>query len=104
MSYYTNKYLEKTAKKLVVVLVNSILKIVAKIKIKAIVVLLIIDPRFGIPVFNTNNLTLSLKYIPYIDYLIYFQKNKGNIKVLINFDNKVNIITLVYAKKLGLQN
>lgn len=46
---------------------------------------------------------LSLKYLLYIYYPLYFKKDKGNIKALINSNNKVNIIVLTYMAKLGLK-
>lgn len=45
----------------------------------------------------------TLKYIFDIYYLIFFQKNNYNIEFLINFDSKINIITLIYTKKLDFQ-
>lgn len=40
--------------------------------------------------------------ILYAYYLVYFSKNSNNIEVLINFTNKVNIITYVYTLELGI--
>ena len=46
---------------------------------------------------------IILNGIPYIHYLVLFQKNKANIQALINSSNKVNMITLAYIFKLGLK-
>lgn len=50
--------------------------------------------------FLTSKACLLFKYALYIYYWIYFWKSKGNIKVLINFGNEVNIINPAYIKKL----
>lgn len=39
----------------------------------------------------------------YIYYFLCLEKNWDNLKTLINFDNKINIIILFYAKKLGFE-
>lgn len=46
---------------------------------------------------------LPLKHMLYIYYSIYFKKNQAEIQALINFENKVNTMTPVYASKLGLK-
>lgn len=43
---------------------------------------------------------LMLNCVLYIDYLIWFKKNK--IQILIDLNSKVNIIILVCAAKLSL--
>ena len=44
----------------------------------------------------------TLIRIPYIHYLVRFQKNKGTIQALIDSSSKVNVMSLAYAKKLEL--
>lgn len=45
----------------------------------------------------------SLKYIPYINYSVLFQKNPvGFVSALIDLGSKVNAMHLAYAKKFGL--
>ena len=39
-----------------------------------------------------------LDRVPYIHYPVQFQKDKEVYKALINFDSKVNAMTLAYAK------
>lgn len=46
---------------------------------------------------------MILERVMYIHYPFYFQKDTIEIKVLIDFNNKVNTITLAYILKLGLQ-
>ena len=47
---------------------------------------------------------LILDRAPCIHYLVQFRKDKGvTIQALINLCSKVNIMTLAYAKQLGLQ-
>lgn len=43
------------------------------------------------------------KRVPYVYYLIQFQKNSSKIKALINLSSEINAICLTYAKKLGLR-
>ena len=44
-----------------------------------------------------------LNRLPCIYYLVQFRKDKGaTIQALINLDSKVNMMTLAYAKQLGL--
>lgn len=52
--------------------------------------------------FKATNTLLTLKFIPYIYYLLYFQKNSSNIKTLIDSSYEINVMTPVYAKKLNL--
>lgn len=53
--------------------------------------------------FGNTEAPSSLKYMPYICYLIWFKKD-WEIKIhnLIDSNNEVNTMTPVYAKKLGL--
>lgn len=46
-----------------------------------------------------NNIILN--WVLYINYLIWFKKNK--VQALINSDSKVNVIISIYTLKLGLQ-
>lgn len=65
------------------VLVISILKTMLNIKAQFEA-----TSKFKILALNINNYILLLKYIlPYIYYLLCFEKNKSNIKILINFDS-----------------
>lgn len=45
---------------------------------------------------------LLFKRILYIYYLVYFRKDQIRIQILITSGNKVNIMILVYIKKLSL--
>lgn len=44
-----------------------------------------------------------LKCIPCIHYLVRFKKDQVKVQALIDFDNKINIMTAAYAAKLGLR-
>lgn len=46
---------------------------------------------------------MILERVPYIHYLLYFQKDIAEIKTLIDLGSKVNIILLAYSSKLGLK-
>lgn len=46
-----------------------------------------------------DNSTPLLKCILWIYYLVYFKKNQAKIKVLLDFSNEINTITLVYISK-----
>lgn len=92
----------ETIKKLVLALATSSLMTVASIKTK-----FVLRPKL---LTLTNNVSLLLKatealppldYMPCIYYLLYIQKDSGNIKALIDFDNEINRMILAYAKKLG---
>lgn len=53
-----------------------------------------------------NNLSflltaLLLEQVSYINYLLYFKKDQAKFQALINFGNKINIITPAYKQKLG---
>lgn len=50
---------------------------------------------------STSKKSITLGYILYIYYLVSVQESNNNIKVLINFDDKVNIITLIYTLEFG---
>lgn len=52
---------------------------------------------------NIEDTLLSLEQILYIYYLLYFQKDTIDIRILSNFGNKVNTITPAYASKLDLK-
>lgn len=43
---------------------------------------------------------MMLKRVSYIYHFIWFKKDK--VRLLINFDNKINVIISVYTSKLGL--
>lgn len=62
----------------------------------------VIASMLKILAFDIDNLTLLLEHMPYIHYPLYFQKNKKEeIEAFINFGNEINMITLIYIKKLG---
>lgn len=42
---------------------------------------------------STNEEDTILAFVLYIYYLVCFKKNNNNIKALINFNNKISIIT-----------
>ena len=44
-----------------------------------------------------------LDWEPCIHYPVQFRNNKETIQALIDFGSKVNVMTLAYTKKLGLQ-
>ena len=46
---------------------------------------------------------VSLKHVPYIYYLLCFQKDTIGIRALIDLGNKVNAMVPAYALKLGLK-
>lgn len=47
---------------------------------------------------------VALKQIKYIYSLLYFRKNnENNVRILIDFNSKVNAITLVYTAKLSFK-
>lgn len=43
-----------------------------------------------------------LERLPFIQYLVYFWKDKDHIQALLNLGSKVNIINSAYIKKLRL--
>lgn len=45
----------------------------------------------------------TLVCVPYIYYLIQFQKDDNEVQALFNSRSEVNAINLAYAKKLGLR-
>lgn len=47
-----------------------------------------------------DSFALPLEYIPCINYPVLFKKNQAKIQVSFYFDNKLNIIFLVYAINL----
>lgn len=49
-----------------------------------------------------NKILLVLERVPYIYYPIQFRKNQTNIWSLINSNNEINAMPLVYAKKLSI--
>lgn len=53
------------------------------------------------PVSDTD--ILSLENVLYLHYPILFQKDKAKVQTLIDFQNEINVMTLVYASKLGLK-
>lgn len=50
----------------------------------------------------TNTKKKSLKYVLCIYYLVDFQKHNNDIEVLIDFDSKIIILTLIYTLILGI--
>lgn len=46
---------------------------------------------------------LLLKCMPYIYYLIWFEKNQVNIQVPLDFDSKINAINNIYMASLDLK-
>lgn len=52
---------------------------------------------------SMENTLRPLKIVLYIHHLLYLQKNLYKNRVLINLDNKVNIMILAYAAKLGFK-
>lgn len=50
---------------------------------------------------NDSKKDITLDCIFYIYYLVYFQKCNKYINLLINLNNKINIITPTYILKLG---
>lgn len=48
-----------------------------------------------------NNFALPLKYMLYIYYSVQIKKDKAKIQALLDSGNKINLMTLVYAAKLG---
>lgn len=52
---------------------------------------------------DNSDKKVMLEKIPCIYYLICFQEDQEQIKALLNSGNKVNVISLVYIKKLGLK-
>ena len=51
----------------------------------------------------TSKKSIILDHILYIYYLVHFQKNSNNIEVLLDSCSKINIMTFIYASKLGFQ-
>lgn len=83
------------AKNLTLILTTFISITRSSIKIKPVIV-----SNFKICTFNIKVFTL-VNQVLYIYYLLYFQRNKDDVETLINSNNKINIITLAYTKKLG---
>lgn len=52
---------------------------------------------------KSNKKNVILEKILYIYYLFYFQKDTIKVKIIINSNNKINIIILVYIAKLGFK-
>lgn len=52
---------------------------------------------------TTDNSTLLLERMLYIHHLLRFKKYPIKIKALLNFDNKVNVITPTYVAKLSFE-
>lgn len=51
----------------------------------------------------TSKENITLNYIQYIYYLIYFQKVNNNVKILIIYKDKIHVITPTYTSKLCFQ-
>lgn len=49
------------------------------------------------------DLAPSPRCVPYIYHLVQFKKNQAKVQILLNFSNKVNIITLIYVANLGFK-
>lgn len=50
-----------------------------------------------------DNFTLLLERVLCIHYLMRFKKDQAKVQVLINSDNKVNVMILAYTAKLGFK-
>lgn len=44
-----------------------------------------------------------LKHMSYIYYSILFKKNQAKIRILLDFSNEINAISLIYITKLSLK-
>lgn len=51
----------------------------------------------------TDKFALPLECVLCIYYLVWFKKNPVKVQALLNFGNKVNVMTLTYIAKLGLK-
>lgn len=103
--YYFYKYLESVGlKKLVLVLAIFFLIILAIDKT-------ILAIKYKTQILNINFCSIlknikvfsPLKYILYINYVIYFKKDQIKILMLLNFASKINIICLAYTVKLSVK-
>lgn len=70
---------------------------------ESIATLSIVTLIFRISDFSINNPTPPLKHILCIYYLLYFEKDKSNIKILIDSNSEVNAMTPIYVFKLGFK-
>ena len=52
---------------------------------------------------SIKDILLMLDWVPYIHYLLCFQKYIVRVKALINYSSEVNAMILNYALKLGLK-
>lgn len=89
------------AKKLAFILMIFILITLTSKKAKLVVICCLETQVLAI------NVPSPLQYMLFIYYLLRFRKKKSNVKVLIDFDNEVNAMILVYVKKtrfLDLKN
>lgn len=77
------------AKKLDLILAASTLIIKTSMKAD-----LILAPSLESPVLD--NSTSLLKHVPYIHYLVWFKKDLANFQALLDYGNKVNVVTLAY--------
>lgn len=50
-----------------------------------------------------DNLIMLFERVSYIYYTMRFKKNQAKIQALIDFNNKINVMILAYAIKLGLK-
>lgn len=69
----------------------------AQKKTKKLVLILAISTL----VTGVGNKKMALNYVFWIYYPVWFKENK--IRALINLSSKINVISLVYASKLGLK-
>lgn len=63
----------------------------------------IVAPKLEIPAFATDYPTLPLKCMSYINYLMRFEKHQVKVKALLDYDNEVNTMILIYTTRLGLK-
>lgn len=63
---------------------------------------ILVNNNFAL-LFKDTKTLLLLDYILYIYHLIKFKNNQAKIQTLLNSDNKINTMLLVYMAKLGLK-
>lgn len=96
-------------KKLVTVLTTSLLTTMTSMEAYSKILISIVALNLKTLIFDTNDFIvgpkapiftigtfLLLERVPYIYYLLRFWKNKNNVRVLINSNSKINIMTLAY--------
>lgn len=85
----------------------TVASIEADLAINSIIKKLVVDSKILTPTAKViipviDNFALPLKRIPYIHHPIWFKKDKAKVKIVLNSNNEVNTIILVYMAKLGL--